>query len=714
MRNSVLTAILVSLALSAPAAAQPEARTVHGIAMHGTPKYGPEFRHFDYVNPDAPKGGEVRLHAIGTFDSLNPFIVKGQPPTGAALPYESLLTSSADEAFTEYGLIAESITLPDDRSWVEFTLRPEARWHDGKPVTVEDVIFSLETLKTKGQPFYRLYYGAVAKAEKTGERKVRFTFAGGENRELPLIVGQMPILPRHYWEGKDFTQTTLEPPLGSGPYRIGAFEPGRYVVYERVQDYWGAELPVNVGLYNFDTVRYDFYRDTTVALEAFKAGLYDWRLENESKKWATGYEFPAVRNGQVLKQEIEHDRPTGMQAYAYNTRRPLFQDPKVRHALAYAFDFPWTNQNLFYGQYTRTESYYSNSELASDGLPSPEELAILEPLAGEIPPEVFTTEYDPPTSDGSGNIRPNLRIAMKLLKEAGWEVRDGSLVNAATGQPFAFEILLSQPTWERITLPFVRNLERLGIRASIRTVDTAQYKNRVDTFDFDMIVDVWGQSLSPGNEQWEFWGSGAADNVGSRNTIGIKDPAIDKLIALVVAAPDRDSLITRTRALDRVLLWNHFVIPHWHIGYDRVAYWDKFGRPEVTPSQGVQFFSWWIDQGKKPQTAEQPGRQGSLFGLIGTARAQVIQDQDLVPPQGGTDQPIAPPGRENAPLPERPEEPITPPEQAQTADPYQTAPAREVVPMPAAENPGMSWWIWGGLIAVLVLLIILRMRRRGR
>ena len=597
---SRLAALAAALALfgTAPAAAETITPT-HAIAMHGEAKYGPDFKRFDYVNPAAPKGGEVRLNALNTFDSLNPFIIKGVPAVGSTLPFETLLVGSADEAFTEYGLIAETIEMPEDRSWVTFTLRAAARFHDGKPITPEDVLFSFEVLKAKGQPFFRLYYAAVVKVEKVGERKVRFTFKPGVNRELPLIVGQMPILPKHYWDGRQFDQTTLDPPLGSGPYRIAAFEPGRYVVYERVKDYWGKDLAVRRGQFNFDRIRYDYYRDSTVAREAFKAGQYDFRAENEAKAWATEYDFPALRQGLAKKERIDHDRPTGMQAYAYNIRRPLFQDARVRRALAYAFDFEWTNQNLFYGQYTRTNSYFSNSDLAAKGLPSPRELALLAPLRDAVPPEVFTQEYQPPKSDGSGNIRANLRAAMDLLKAAGWEVRDGRLTNAQTGRPFEFEILLDQPVWERISLPFAKNLERLGIKASVRTVDTAQYQNRLDHFDYDMIVDVWGQSLSPGNEQRNFWGSDAADSSGSNNSVGIRNPAVDAIIETIIAAPDREALMAATGALDRVLLWNHYVIPHWHIGYDRVAYWDKFGRPDVTPTQGYQFFAWWIDPRKQ-------------------------------------------------------------------------------------------------------------------
>ena len=594
---AIVVCLAVGLAGFARSAWAEDIRPVGGIAMHGAPKYGPGFDHFDYVNPDAPKGGDVRLAVVGdTFDNLNPFIVKGVPADGASLPFETLLASSADEAFSEYGLIAQSVEVPADRSWVIFNLRPEARWHDGTPITADDVLFSFDILRTKGMPQFRFYYQAIAKAEALGERRVKFSFKPGDNRELPLIVGQMPILPKHYWQGRAFDQTTLQPPLGSGPYRIASFEPGRFVVYERVKDYWGKDLPVNKGQYNFDRVRYDYYRDSTVALEAFKAGEYDWRLENEAKKWATGYQdWSALADGRGRMTAFPNSRPAGMQAYAFNLRRPLFQDPKVRQALAYAFDFEWTNKNLFYGQYKRSESYFANSELAARGLPGPKELEVLEPLRSQVPPEVFTTEYRAPVTDGTGNIRPNLRAAMKLLEEAGWQVVDGKLTK--DGRPFRFEILLDNPIWERISLPFAQNLARLGIEASVRTVDTAQYKNRVDHYDFDVAVNVWGESPSPGNEQFGYWTSAAADEIGGNNLVGIKNPAVDALVERLVAAPDRETLVARTRALDRVLLWNHYVIPQWHLGVDRVAYWDKFGMPKVIPAQGVQLFAWWIKPG---------------------------------------------------------------------------------------------------------------------
>ncbi len=597
-RSCLLAALLLG---ARPVAAAPDLYTGHGIAMHGDMKYGPAFTHFDYVDPKAPKGGELRQSGIGTFDSFNAFIIKGNPAAGIGYIYDTLLTASADEPFTEYGLLAEKVEMPLDRSWVAFTLRAGARWHDGKPITVDDVLWTFDALKTKGTPFYRAYYGSVAKVEAVGERVVKFTFAPGENRELPLILGQLPVLPKHYWASRDFAATTLEPPLGSGPYRIESFEAGRRITYQRVPDYWGAQLPVNVGRNNIDRIRIDYYRDSTVALEAFKAGEYDLRIESSAKEWATSYDFPALRNGLVIKEAIPNNRTAGMQGFAFNTRRPLFTDARVRQALAYAFDFEWSNKTLFYGQYTRTRSYFDNSELAATGLPSPAELAVLEPYRGRVPDEVFTAEYQPPRSDGSGNIRDNLRQAVQLLGAAGWQIdaKTRQLTHRDDGRALAFEILLVEPMFERIALPFVKNLERLGVTATVRTVDTAQYRRRLDEFDFDVVVGSWPQSLSPGNEQRSFWGSASADRPGSENIIGIKNPAIDELIEGVIAAPDRAGLVTRVRALDRVLQWGHWVIPNWHIASDRLAYWDKFGHPKVTPAQGVQIDAWWVDPAKE-------------------------------------------------------------------------------------------------------------------
>ncbi|MBM3565886.1 MAG: ABC transporter substrate-binding protein [Alphaproteobacteria bacterium] len=606
----VFLAVCASLAALAavPAAAETKIIRAHGIAMHGAPKYGPGFKHFDYANPDAPKGGDVRLSAIGSFDSFNPYVLKGEPAAGIGNLYETLLANSGDEAFSEYGLLAETIEMPEDRSWVAFTLRREARWHDGKPVTPADVIFSLEILKTKGHPFYRSYFKDIARAEQTGERTVKFSFADGVNRELPLIAGQLPVLPKHWWATRDFDKTTLEPPLGSGPYRVRAFEAGRSITYERVPDYWGREIPVRRGMYNAATIRYDYYRDGTVALEAFKAGEYDFRMENVAKDWATAYDAPPVRDGLIKKVEIENERPTGMQAFAFNTRREAFKDPRTRQALSHAFDFEWANKNLFYGQYVRTRSYFSNSELASRGLPQGEELKILEKYRGLVPEEVFTKEYAPPVAGTDEALRANLRVALDLLKAAGWTVKDRKMTDAQ-GRPFRFEILLAQPTFERVALPFVRNLERLGIEARVRTVEPAQYRKRIDDFDFDMIVESFGQSLSPGNEQRDFWSSSAAGTPGSRNTVGVKDPVVDELVELVIAAPDRESLIARTRALDRVLLSGHYVVPNWHIRVFRVAYWDRFGRPGKAPKYTLCVECWWVDAAKARALDERRGRK---------------------------------------------------------------------------------------------------------
>ena len=581
--------------VTASVASAQEIKPVHAIAMHGKPKYPAGFKHFDYTDPTAPKGGKVLLEAFGTYDSFNPFILKGQAASGIGLLYDNLASSSSDEAFTKYGSLAESITMPDDRAWVAFNLHPDARWHDGKPVTVEDVIWTFEALTTKGHPFYRAYYGEVNKPEKTGARQVTFRFKGSTNRELPLIVAELTVLPKHWWESREFGKTTLEPPLGSGAYRLKEFEAGRSIVYERVADYWGKDLAVHRGTNNIDELRYEYYRDREVATEAFKGGAFDFRSENSSKRWATAFDFPALTKGAVIKEEVPQENPTGMQGFAFNTRRAMFKDPKVRQALAHAWDFEWSNKTLMYDAYTRTNSYFSNSELASSGLPTGAELKILETFKGQVPDEVFTTEYQAPKTDGSGNNRRNLRKALKLLGEAGWVVKDRKLRNAA-GEAMAFETLLVSPAFERLVLPFKKNLERLGVDMSVRTVDTAQYQRRLDDFDFDVVVSGFGQSLSPGNEQRDYWHSSKVDVQGSRNVMGIADPVVDQLIEMVIQAPDRESLITRTRALDRVLLWGHYVIPHFHIRVARIIYWNKFGRPKQLAKYSTGFpTTWWID-----------------------------------------------------------------------------------------------------------------------
>lgn len=580
---------------SLPALAQ---TAQHGIALHGDPKYGKNFTHFDYVNPGAPKGGEVRLAAIGTFDTLNPFTLKGVAATDAGLVFETLMAASLDEPFSQYGWIAESVTVAPDRSWVSYKIRPEARFHDGKPITPEDAIFSFETLRDKGHPFYRSYYKDVVKAEKTGEREVKFTFKGPGNTELPLIMGQLPVLAKHFWQGKDFTATTLEPILGSGPYKIDKFTPGRSIAYKRIDDWWAKDLPINKGRSNFDTIRYDYYRDTTVAIEALFAGRYDFRAENIAKEWATAYTTDAVKKGQIVRQEIKNELPSGMQAFIFNVRREIFKDRRVREALGYAFDFEWSNKNVAYGAYKRTDSYFVNSELAAHGLPSPDELKILEPYRGKIPDEVFTKEFKNPSTDGSGDNRENLRKAAALLQEAGWTLKDGKLLNAK-GEPFKFEIVDESALFDRWLQPFLRNLERLGIEARLRTVDTAQYQNILDTFDFDMTIHVFPQSLSPGNEQRDYWNSARADQKGGRNLIGIKNPVVDELVEKLVHAHDRAGLVTLCRALDRVLLWNYYVIPQWYTGGYRLAYWDIFGQPTLAPKYGLGFpETWWIDPAK--------------------------------------------------------------------------------------------------------------------
>ena len=572
----------------------------HGASLHGDLKYGPAFEHFDYVNPEAPKGGEIRLGWIGTFDSLNPFILKGSTPIRmSALVYDSLLERSNDEPFSMYGELAESIEMAADGSWALYTLRSDARWHDGKPVTPEDVIFSIEMLQAKGSPFWRTYYEDIASAEKVGERGVKMSFGGEINRELPLIAGQFSVLPKHHWEGREFDETTLDPPLGSGPYRIAAVDAGHFITYERVADYWGSDLPVNRGRYNFDRIHFDYYRDHNVAIEALKAGEFDYRHERNSKDWATSYEVSVVEEGRLIKELIPHQRPTGLQAFWFNTRRSKFADRRVRRALTYAFDFEWTNAHLFYHLYTRTTSFFSNSELASSGLPTGRELEILDEFRSHLPDEVFTQVYKPPSTDGSGQIRQNLRTATQLLKEAGWSIVEGKLKHSQTGETMEIEFLLVAPAFERVVAPLIGNLERLGIAARIRTVDRAQYQNRLQEFDFDIIRASRGQSLSPGNEQRNYWTTTSADDPGSRNYAGIKNSVLDELVEKVIRAPDRAELVVLTRALDRVLLWGHYGIPTWHIRAFRTLRWDKFDRPGImAPYAGDLFvvpLTWWHD-----------------------------------------------------------------------------------------------------------------------
>ncbi|WP_416898000.1 MAG: extracellular solute-binding protein [Minwuia sp.] len=571
--------------------------TSHALSLIGEPKYPEGFAHLDYVNPDAPKGGSLRLSAFGGFDSLNPYIPKGSPSGAASMAIESLMDSHLGEPSAEYGLIAETVEYPEDFSWVVFNLRPEARFHDGSPVTAEDVAFSFEVLRDQGRPFFRYYYRNVSKVEIEGERRIRFSFDETGNRELPQIMGQLPVLSKAYWADRDFGATTLEAPMGSGPYRVVEVEPNRRIVLERVEDYWGSDLGINRGRYNYDSILYEYFADRTAVLEAFKGYVYDYRTENSSKDWATAYDFPAAKAGDVITALIPHSRPTGMQGFVYNLRRPVFQDAALREALAYAFDFEWANENLFYGQYKRTESFFSNTDLASSGLPSDAELALLEPLRGQIPEEVFTEAYTPPSTEG-GSIRQNLGMALQILKDAGYKFENKELISPHSGETVSFEILLADPQFERIVLPFARNLERIGVKVNLRTVDTAQYENRFRSFDYDMIVGSYPQSESPGNEQRDFFGSEAADRLGSRNIAGIKSEALDKLVDAIIFAESREALVTATRALDRVLLHSHIVIPQWHISANRIAYWDKFGMTGKNPDYGPDVMSWWIDADK--------------------------------------------------------------------------------------------------------------------
>ena len=571
-----------------------QAEPMHGIAMHGAPTYAADFDHLSYVNPDAPKGGALRRGLQGTFDSLNPFILKGSPAAGRHHVFESLLKRVWDEPFTLYGLIAETVETPEDRSWVEFTLRPEARFHDGTPITVDDVVFTYETLRAQGRANMRLFYSKVARVDRVGTRGVRFTFDPAQaDRELPLLMGLMPIISKAYYADRTFDETTLEAPLGSGPYRVASVDPGRIITYERVENYWGKDLAINRGQDNFATIRYEYFRDGNVLMEGFKSGAFDFRAEGSAVQWATGYDFPAAKDGRVKREELVNQRPAGMRALVFNSRRDLFADPKVRQALGFAFDFEWINANLLHSAFERTTSFFANSELAAQGAPSSDELALLEQWRGQVPDTVFEEAAMPPVTDGSGNVRGNLRIARRLLQEAGWVVRDGAMVRASDGTPFAFEILLVFPENERIALTFARNLERLGIKVGVRTVDTAQYEFRRQNYDYDMIVHTWRISLSPGNEQAHYWGAAAADQPGTRNYIGLKSAAVDWLIEQVTNSQDRHQLVTAMRALDRVLRAGHYVVPLYHQQVDRVAYWDKFARPEVIPTYGFVLESWW-------------------------------------------------------------------------------------------------------------------------
>jgi len=597
-----LAGSLLLACLSLPVLAAPQ----HALTLYDEPpKYPASFKHFDYVNPDAPKGGTFRQSGFGGFDSLNPFINKGVTAENVGSIYDTLMRQSLDEPFTEYGLVAGKIEKAPDNSWVRFYLRPEARFHDGHPMRADDVVWTFNTLVSQGAPLYKVYYGDVAEVIAEDPLKVLFKFKHKNNRELPLILGQLPVLPKHWYENREFNRGNLEIPLGSGPYRVAEVKAGRSVRFERVKDYWAKDLPINRGMFNFDVMTFDYYRDSTVALEALKAGQFDYNLEVAAKNWANAYNVPAVREGRLIKEELPNGNPTGMQGFVFNLRKPMFQDVRVRKALSLLLDYEWTNKQLFNGAYTRTSSYFENSDMAAKQPATPDELKILEPLRGKIPEQAFTEVFKNPVSDGSGMIREQQRQAYKLLQEAGWKIVDDKMVDAQ-GKPVVIEFLLAQTEFERVLLPFKRNLADLGIELTLRRVEVPQYINRLRSRDFDMIVSGFPQSSSPGNEQREFWTSGAADNPGSRNFIGLRDPAIDQLVEQLINADSRQNLINHARALDRVLQWGYYVIPNWHIKTWRVAYWNHIGHPKVSPKYDVGIDTWWIKPDVKPAVTTQP------------------------------------------------------------------------------------------------------------
>src|SRR5499427_12123 len=620
-RRSLLTSALVMFAGQrlplpdwiGPAAAE-GAKHVwrYGLAKFGELKYPAGFKQFDYVNPSAPKTGAASQIALGTFDNFNPVVagVKGTLVQGIDFVFDTLLTSALDEVSSVYGLLAESVSFPEDLSSVTFRLRPEAKWQDGKPVTPDDVIFSYNAYK-KGSPQAAANYRHVVKAEKTAVNDVTFVLDGTASQELPIIIGQLTIMPKHWWEGSDkdgrkrsIEETTLEMPLGSGPYKIREFSPAHAIIYERVKDYWGTNVNVNVGRNNFDELKFEYFRDATVAVEAFKGDLVDWRTENSAKNWSTAYDFPAVAENRVILQEFPITNVGVMQAFAFNLRRNKFKDPRVRQAFNYAFDFEEMNKKIFFGQYKRTGSYFEGTELAATGLPTGRELELLETVRDKVPPDLFTKPYTNPVNGDPNAVRNNLREALRLFKEAGYEVRNQQIVNATTGEPFEVEFLANAPLFERIFLFYKPSLERLGITVSVRTVDQPQYENRLRKWDFDIITFAWGESLLPGNEQRGYWGSQAADQSGSDNILGIKNPAVDEMINKVLSAKTRDELVAATGALDRILLWNNYVVPQWGYAKLRTARWNRFSYRDPLPKYGMSGFPalWWWDAEKAAKT----------------------------------------------------------------------------------------------------------------
>ncbi len=608
--------LLLLLPILAPSARGDNGPVVrsHAIAVLGEPALPPGFAHFPYVDPKAPKGGAVALATLGTFDGFNPFILRGTAAFGLTHPWivlpggsgsgtsvghvwESLLTGSADEGATGYGHLVQTIELPADKMWVAFELRPEAHFSDGTPVTAEDVAWTYRTLLAHGRPSMRIQFADVRDVAVESPLRVVFHFKSNQNRDLPLLVGGLPVLPRKFFEGRDFERPLTDAPIGSGPYRVASFDLGRSVTYRRDPNWWAAAMPTGIGTNNFDRVRVEYFREGTVAMEAFKAGQIDIRSENVSKNWATGYDFPAIKAGHAIARSFPHQLPNGIQGYAMNTRRPVFADRRVRQAIAALFDFEWSNKALFYGAYTRTTSYFSNSPLASSGLPDAGELALLEPFKARLPADVFTAPFSVPTTDGSGNNREQMRHALALLKDAGWTVKDRKLVDA-NGQQMRFSILLDEPSLERPSLPYTETLQKIGIDARVRMVDPAQYQRLTDDFDFDMTMMVYPQSDIPGNELRDYFSCAAAGAQGSNNVSGVCDPAVDALVEKIVTAQSRSVLRDAARAIDRVLLWNWYLVPNWGSLEYHVAWWDRFGAPGIPIREGVNIDSWWIDPAK--------------------------------------------------------------------------------------------------------------------
>ncbi|WP_374300233.1 extracellular solute-binding protein [Ferrovibrio sp.] len=595
MRRRALAGLLLLLATDI---AQAEPR--HGLSAFGDLKYPASFRHFDYVNPDAPKGGELRGWQLDSFDNLNPLILKGVSAQNLGLSFQSLMVRAMDEPDAVYADLARSADLAPDRSSVTFQIDERARWHDGSPVMAEDVVFTVEATKKDGHPLYQLILRDVESVTADNRRSVTFRFAETESRrDLPLIVATLPILPKAWFKSREFAAPTIEPITGSGPYRISRVDAGRSIVFQRVENWWAKDLPVHRGRYNFAHIREDYYRDRDIAAEAFFAGEYDYREEVIARVWATGYQGkPPFDQGRIKREVLKDETPSGVQAWFLNSRKPHLSDPRVRQALNLAYDYEWANKTLFYSLYKRTRSMFENSDLAASGLPSEAELKLLEPYRAQVPPQVFTEEFQPPRTDGSGNNRANLKQAQELLLQAGWRIENGKLVDAQ-GKPFTLEFMLFEPSFQRIINPFARNLERIGITVSIRVVDVSAFENRMRSFDFDVMSRRFAQPLTPGIEQRNYWSSRAADTVGSFNFSGVRDPAVDDLVEHIVSARNRDELRTATRALDRVLMWGWYVIPHWYSGTVKLGYWDRFERPAVKPAYDVGLIdTWWIDPKK--------------------------------------------------------------------------------------------------------------------